>query len=81
MLALICAYLCAPHGFRRILRWVALCVFLVIQATVLMLFWRVLTTAPKHHGRDFHPRSHQSTPPDFILPSLGHQYHPVKGGL
>jgi hypothetical protein len=66
MLALLYAYLIAPRGFRRVLRWLALCLFLVVLVMVIMLFWRVLRTLPEHHGWILHPRPHQPLSPDFI---------------
>ncbi len=66
MLALLYAYLIAPRGFRRVLRWFALCFFLGVLVMVVMLFWRVLRTLPEHHGSIFHPKPHQPLSPDFI---------------
>jgi cell division protein FtsW (lipid II flippase) len=66
MLSLLCAYLCVPRRYRFILRWLAACVFLVVLALVLILFYRVLMTVPNHHGWILHPRSHQPLSPDFI---------------
>jgi len=81
MLALLYAYLIAPRGFRRILRWLAMCFFIVVLAMVIVLFWRILTTLPEHHGWILHPRSHQPMSPDFIRHDLGRQYRPTQEGL
>ena len=81
MLALIYAYLVSPRGFRRILRWLALCFVLVVLAMVIVLFYRILTTLPEHHGWILHPRSHQPLSPDFIRYDLSLHYRPVKEGL
>lgn len=70
MLALLYAYLIAPRGFRRVLRWLAFCFVLVVLAMVVMLFWRVMQTLPEHHGWFLHPESHQPISPDSI------RFHP-----
>jgi hypothetical protein len=76
MLALLYAYLIAPRGFRRILRWLAVCFFIVVLAMVLVLFWRVFTTLPEHHGWILHPRPHQPLSPDFIRDHARPHYRP-----
>ena len=81
MLALLYAYLIAPRGFRRVLRWLALCLFLVVLVMVMMLFWRVLRTLPEHHGSILHPRPHQPLSPDFIRFHPGRPYYATKEGL
>jgi hypothetical protein len=81
MLALLYAYLIAPRGFRRVLRWLALCLLLVVLVMVIMLFWRVLRTLPEHHGSILHPRPHQPLSPDFIRFHPGRPYYATKEGL
>ena len=81
MLALLYAYLIAPCGFRRILRWLAMCFFLVVLAMVLVLFYRVLTTLPEHHGSILHPRPHQPMSRDFIRHDLSRQHRSTQVGL
>ena len=66
MLSLLYAYLCVPRRLRFILRWLAACLFIVVLVLVLILFYRVLMTVPKHHGWILHPRPHQPLSPDFI---------------
>jgi len=66
MLSLLYAYLCVPRRLRFILRWLAACLFLVVLALVLILFYRILMTVPKHHGWILHPQPHQPLSPDFI---------------
>jgi hypothetical protein len=66
MLALLYAYLCVPRRLRFIFRWLAMCFFIVVLGMVLILFSRILTTLPKHHGWILHPRPHQPLSPDFI---------------
>jgi hypothetical protein len=81
MLALLYAYLIAPRGLRRILRWLAACFFIFVLVMVLVLFWRVLTTLPERHGWILHPRPHQPLSPDFIVYHPSRQYHAIKEGL
>jgi L-asparagine transporter-like permease len=81
MLALIYAYLVAPRGFRRILRWLALCLVIVVLAMVIILFWRVLTTLPGHHRWLFHSLSHQSLTPDFTRYDVNQPHRLTKEGL
>jgi hypothetical protein len=81
MLSLLCAYLCVPRRLRFVLRWVAAAFFIVVLTIVLVLFYRVLTTLPEHHGWILHPRPHQPLSPDFIRYDLSHHYHPIKEGL
>ena len=76
MLSLLYAYLIAPRGFRRVLRWLALCLFLVVLVMVVMLFGQVLRTLPKHHGWIFHPQPHQPLSPDFIRDHAHRHYRP-----
>jgi len=76
MLSLLYAYLCVPRRLRFILRWLAACLFLVVLVLVLILFYRVLMTAPKHHGWILHPRPHQPLSPDFIRDHAHRQYRP-----
>ena len=76
MLSLLYAYLIAPRGFRRVLRWLALCLFLAVLVMVMMLFWRVLRTLPEHHGSILHPRPHQPLSPDFIRDHAHRHYRP-----
>ena len=66
MFALLYAYLCVPRRLRFIVRWLAACLFLVALALLLILFYRVLMTVPKHHGWILHSRPHQPLSPDFI---------------
>ena len=66
MLSVLYAYLCVPRCLRFILRWLAGCLFLVVLVLVLILFYRILMTVPKHHGWILRPRSHQPLSPDFI---------------
>lgn len=81
MLALLYAYLIAPRGFRRVLRWLALCFVVVVLALVVMLFWRVLRTLPEHHGSILHPKSHQPLSPDFIRFHPSRPHHVIKENL
>ena len=76
MLSLLYAYLIAPRGFRRVLRWLALCLFLVVLVIVIMLFWRVLRTLPEHRGSILRPRPHQPLSPDFIRDHAHRHYRP-----
>jgi hypothetical protein len=76
MLSLLFAYLCVPRRFRFILRWLAACLFLVVVVLVLILFYRVLLTVPKHHGWILHPRPHQPLSPDFIRDYPNRHYRP-----
>jgi hypothetical protein len=50
--------------------------FLVALALLLILFYRVLMTAPKHHGWILHPRPHQPLSPDFIRDHAHRHYRP-----
>jgi hypothetical protein len=43
---------------------------------VLILFYRVLLTVPKHHGWILDPRPHQPLSPDFIRGNANRHYHP-----
>jgi hypothetical protein len=81
MLALLYAYLIAPRGFRRALRWLALCLFLLVLVMVVMLFWRVLRKLPNHHGSIFHPKPHQPLSPDFIRFDPSRPYYATKEDL
>jgi hypothetical protein len=76
MLPLLFAYLCVPRRLRFILRWLAACLFLVVVGLVLILFYRILLTVPKHHGWILHPRPHQPLSPDFIRDDANQHYHP-----
>jgi hypothetical protein len=76
MFALLYAYLCVPRRLRFIVRWLAACLFLVALALLLILFYRVLMTVPKHHGWLLHPRSHQPLSPDFIRDHSRRHYPP-----
>lgn len=78
MLALLYAYLVAPRGFRRVLRWLAMCFVVVVVVMVLMLFWRVLHTLPEHHGWFFNPESHQPMSPDAIRFRPSRLHHATK---
>jgi hypothetical protein len=66
MFALLYAYLCVPRRLLFIVRRLAACLFLVALALLLILFYRVLMTVPKHRGWILHPRPHQPLSPDFI---------------
>ena len=81
MFALLYAYLCVPRRLRFIVRWLAACLFLVALALLLILFYRVLMTVPKHHGWILHPRPHQPLSPDFIRFHPGRPYYAAKEGL
>ncbi len=81
MLSLLCAYLCVPRRLRFVLRWLAAAFLIVVLTMVLVLFYRVLTTLPEHHGGILHPRPHQPLSPDFILYRSSRQYHVTKEGL
>jgi hypothetical protein len=81
MLALLYAYLIAPRGFRRILRWLAMGFFVVVLVMVLMLFWRVLQTLSEHHGWFLHPESHQPMSPDSIRFHLNRSHTATKDTL
>jgi hypothetical protein len=76
MLSLLYAYLCVPRRLRFILRWLAACLFLVVLVLVLILFYRILMTVPKHHGWILHPRPHQPLSPDFIRDDAHRPYRP-----
>lgn len=76
MLSLLYAYLCVPRQLRFVLRWLAACLFLVVLALVLVLFYRVLMTVPRHHGWILHPRPHQPLSPDFIRGDAQRHYRP-----
>ena len=81
MLALLYAYLIAPRGLRRILRWLAMCLFLLVLAMVVILFARILLTLPIHHGWIFHPRPHQPWSPDFIRFHQSPSYYASKESM
>jgi hypothetical protein len=76
MLSLLYGYLCVPRRLRFVLRWLAACLFLVVLALVLVLFYRVLMTVPRHHGWILHPRPHQPLSPDFIRGAAQRRYCP-----
>ncbi len=68
MLPLIYAYLCVPRRFRFIFRWLAMCMFIVVVALVLILFARTLIAVRRNHGHWLlHPQPHQPLSPDFIV--------------
>jgi hypothetical protein len=66
MFALLYAYLCVPRRLRFIVRCLAACFVLGVVVLVLILFSRILSTLPEHHGHWFQPRPHQPMSPDFI---------------
>jgi hypothetical protein len=78
MLALLYAYLIAPRGFRRVLRWLTFCFALVVLVMVVTLFWRVLQTLPGHHGWPFPSESHQPMSPDSIRFHTSRPHHAAK---
>jgi hypothetical protein len=68
MLVLLWFYYCFPPRFRFILRWLAMGLFIMVLAGVLVLFSRVFLAVRRNHGHWLlHPRSHQPLSPDFIL--------------
>ena len=66
MLPLIYAYHCVPRRFRFIVRWIAMCVVIVVLILVCILFYGIIVTLPEHRGGFLHPQSHQPGSPDFI---------------
>jgi hypothetical protein len=73
MLALLWFYYCVPRRFRFILRWLAMCLFMLVVAGVLVLFSRVFLAVSRNHGHWLlHPRSHQPLSPDFIVSKRRH---------
>ncbi len=66
MLALLYAYLCVPRGLRFVVRWLAMCFFVVVLFLVCLLFYCVLIRLPEHRGGFLHPEPHQPMSPDFI---------------
>lgn len=81
MLALLYAYLIAPRGIRRALRWLGVLAFLVVLAMVVVLFARILLSIPVHHGWIFNPRPHEPWSSDFIHFRYSQSYHGVKEAL
>ena len=75
MLALLGLYRCLPRPFRIVARWLAMFLFIVVVALVLILFGRTLVAVKRNHGHWLlHPRSHEPLSPDFILSRQHHRH-------
>lgn len=73
MFSLLTFYLCIPRRFRFIARWLAISVFVVVVALVMVLFTETLIALHRNHGHSLlHPWPHQPLSPDFIR--LRHPY-------
>lgn len=68
MLVLLGIYRCVPPRFRFVLRWLAMCLFLLLVMGVFVLFYRVLQSVKYNHGHSiFHPHSHQPLSSDSVV--------------
>ena len=75
MLVLLWFYYFVPRRFRFLLRWLAMCLFTLVLAGVLVLFSHVFLAVKRNHGHWLlHPRSHEPLSPDFIVYSAHHRH-------